>query len=242
MMVINAWSRFFCRVVVSTCGLTHNIAPHISLHDPPYHKTMKKYEDFEGMVVSLFPPRKFWIQAWFCNCQKYLCLFHIVFEYIPGVHYQGKMLVLPKSTSLLSTFHIGSMFCFFPANLMSSTYTDKNNPLSRCMKKHSKLETFSQPYFNRIFQIAFPITVLPKDDRTDFAQEERLDLPYWTMIQAICVVVDESKSLDIPIWEFSIILEHLPFFLGISRYCISCLSCAPWQSGYDIHDFCCCHL
>ena len=27
-------------------------------------------------------------------------------------------------------------------------------------------------------QIAFPITVLPKDDRTDFAQEERLDLPY----------------------------------------------------------------
>ena len=20
------------------------------------------------------------------------------------------------------------------------------------------------------------------------------------------------------------------------------MSCAPWQSGYDIHDFCCCHL
>ena len=36
-----------CRVVVSTCWLTHNIAPHISLHDPPYQKTMKKYEDFE---------------------------------------------------------------------------------------------------------------------------------------------------------------------------------------------------
>ena len=34
---------------------------------------------------------------------------------------------------------------------------------------------------------------MPKDDRTDFAQEERLDLPYWTMILAICVVVDESK-------------------------------------------------
>ena len=38
-------------------------------------------------------------------------------------------------------------------------------------------------------QIAFPMTVLPKDDRTDFA----LGLPYWTMILAICVVVDESK-------------------------------------------------
>ena len=45
-------------------------------------------------------------------------------------------------------------------------------------------------------QIAFPITVLPKDHRTDSVQEERLDLPYWTMILAICVVVDESKCLD----------------------------------------------
>ena len=34
-------------------------------------------------------------------------------------------------------------------------------------------------------QIPFPIIVLPKDDHTDFAQEERLGLPYWTMILAI---------------------------------------------------------
>ena len=32
------------------------------------------------------------------------------------------------------------------------------------------------------------------------------------MILAICVVVDESKFIDIPIWEFSIICEHLPFW------------------------------
>ena len=57
----------------------------------------------------------------------------------------------------------------------------------------------SQPYFKRLSQIAFPITALPMDDHIDFAQEERLGLPYWTMIWAICVVVDESKCLDIPI-------------------------------------------
>ena len=34
-------------------------------------------------------------------------------------------------------------------------------------------------------QIAFPIIVLPMDDRTDFSQEEQLGLPYWTMILAI---------------------------------------------------------
>ena len=63
-------------------------------------------------------------------------------------------------------------------------------------------------------QIAFPTIVLPKDDRTNSFQEERLGLPYWTMILAISVVVDESKCLDTPIWEFSIICEHLPFLLG----------------------------
>ena len=34
----------------------------------------------------------------------------------------------------------------------------------------------------------------------------------------------------------------LHFYLGISRYCIRCLSCATRQSGDDIHDFSCCHL
>ena len=66
-------------------------------------------------------------------------------------------------------------------------------------------------------QIALPIIVLLKDDRTDSVQEERLDLPYWTMILAICVVVDESKCLDTPILEFSIIWEHPPFLLGYKQ-------------------------
>ena len=69
-------------------------------------------------------------------------------------------------------------------------------------------------------QIAFPMMVLPKDDRTDSFQEERLGLPYWTMILAICVVVHESKCLDTPFLEFSIICEHLPFSIGY-RLCSS---------------------
>ena len=42
-------------------------------------------------------------------------------------------------------------FCFFPANFMSSTHTDENNPLSCCTKRHSQFGIFSQPCFNRIF-------------------------------------------------------------------------------------------
>ena len=85
-----------CRVVESSCLLTHHIAPQISAHDLPYHKTMKKYENSQGMEVFQFSPRKFVIQTGLCNCPQYLCLFHIVFEYIPGIHDQGMMLVLPN--------------------------------------------------------------------------------------------------------------------------------------------------
>ena len=99
-----------CRVVESSCLPTHHTVPHISLHDPPCHTTMKKYEYFEWMVISLLLPQKFAIQTWFCNCPQYLCLLRIVFECSPRKHDPGKMLV-PKSTSLLSTIHIGSIGC-----------------------------------------------------------------------------------------------------------------------------------
>ena len=83
-----------CRVVESFCSPTHNIVPHISWHDPPCHRTTKKYADFLTMEIFRLLQRKFWIQTRFCHCQQYLCLFHIVFEYIPGTHDRGKMLVL----------------------------------------------------------------------------------------------------------------------------------------------------
>ena len=47
--------------------------------------------------------------------------------------------------------HRINVFVSLQPNLMSSTHTDKSNPFSRCTNKHSQLETFSQPYFNRIF-------------------------------------------------------------------------------------------
>ena len=45
-----------CRVAESSCLPNHNIVPHISWHDQPCHKTMKKYEDFPNMVVFQFVP------------------------------------------------------------------------------------------------------------------------------------------------------------------------------------------
>ena len=217
MMVINAWSLYFLELLSRLVLPHHNIVPHTSWHDPPYHKTMKKYEDFEGWQFLWSLPRKFVIRTWFWNCQQLLWLFHIVFECSPSIHDQGKVLVLPNRLLCCVVSTSGSRFCFFPANFMSSTYTDKNNPFSRCTKRHSQFGIFSQPCFNRISQIAFPIIVLPEDDRTDSAQEERLGLPFWTMISAICVVVDGSKCLDIPMLDLSRIWEHLPFLPGYKQ-------------------------
>ena len=138
------------RVGESSCLPTHNIVPHISWHDLPYHKTMKSDENSQGMEAFLFNPRKFSIQTWFCYCQQYLCLFHIVLECNPNIHDQDKMLVLPNRL-LYWTFHIWSMFRFFPANFMSSTFTDQNYPFHGIQRDIPNFGFFSQPCFNRIF-------------------------------------------------------------------------------------------
>ena len=52
--VLFVFTCVMSRVVESSCLLTQNIDPHTSFHDLPYHKIMmKKYENFEGMVISL---------------------------------------------------------------------------------------------------------------------------------------------------------------------------------------------
>ena len=60
-----------CRVVESSCLLTHNIAPHISWHDHPLHKNMKHTKNSEYWSF-LFWSVKIAIRTWFCNCQQYL--------------------------------------------------------------------------------------------------------------------------------------------------------------------------
>ena len=181
------------------------------------------------MVVFQFLPRKFVIQTWFCNCPQNLCLFHIFFECSPSVPDQQKMLVLPNR--LLCWVISTSDFCFATFQpILCHPHTQIRITLFQGERR--SIPTW-KPSPNRtsigFSQIAFPIIVLPKDDHADFAQEKRLGLPYWTMILAICVVVDESKCLDTPIWEFSIICEHLPFLLGYKTDTAS--AACPAQPG-----------
>ena len=74
----------------------HHIVPRISLHTLPYRKTTKKYEKIQSMVFFSCSCGNSGLKTWFCNCPQYLCLFHTVFEYTPGIHSQRKMLVHPN--------------------------------------------------------------------------------------------------------------------------------------------------
>ena len=163
---------------------------------------MKKYENSQSIEDFQFSPRKFAIQTWLCNCPQYLCLFHIVFECSPSIHDQGKMLVLPNqplhwvlSTSDQCLVSFQPIWCHPHTKIRITLFHSVRTGIPN-------LEFSPSHVLIGFSQIAFPIIVLPKDDHTDFVQEERLDLPYWTMILAICVVVDESICLDIPILEF----------------------------------------
>ena len=135
-------------------------------------------------VTFLSLQQRSWIQTYSCKCRQHLYLFCILVECNPNKHGQGmKDVGSPKSTTFTSTFQIGSKCCFFPASIIASTYTDKNSLSSRCTNKHSQFGNLFPTVLSIGFsQIAFPIIVLLKVDRTDFAQEERLDLPYWTTI------------------------------------------------------------
>ena len=112
--------------------------------------------------------------------------------------------------------HRGKKFSFFRVNLMSSTNKEKKNSFSRCTNKRFQLKTFSQSCCNMILSKSLSHDS-PDKKKTisislnDFAQKERLDLPYSTMILTICDVTDESNCLDIPIWQFWIIWKYLPF-------------------------------
>ena len=96
-----------CSVVESSCSPTHNIFLHISWHDLPYHKTTKKNENSQSMEVYQFPPRKFRDSNLVLRLSTISLLISHCLWVQPKYTWSRKDVGSPKSTSLLSTFHIG---------------------------------------------------------------------------------------------------------------------------------------
>ena len=116
-----------------------NIFPRSSSHDLTYHRTKMKclLRILQEEAIFLSLQLTSWIQADLCNCLQYLWWFYILS--LSATH-----------ISMVKAWH-WTRFCFFPAILMSSTYTDKNDPFSLLANKHSQFGTFSHPFSWRTF-------------------------------------------------------------------------------------------
>ena len=150
-------SIYACRIVVeSFYSPVRNIFPRISLHDLPCHRTMKRqcmsqvslellflvifhssgsnprFEHSSVIIRNILANLTFSLSATQINMVKKWCWFSQVNDF--HEYFPHRIYVL-----------------FFPASLLSSTYTDRKSPFSRLTNKHSQTGTFSQPCFNRTF-------------------------------------------------------------------------------------------
>ena len=158
---------------------------------------------FPEALVSSSPwlQQKSWLQIYLLILPISLLIVH--YRVKPKCTWSRNDVGSSRSTSFIRIFQVGYMFFLvLRAILISSTYTDRNSPLARLANTHSQSKTFPNRVPIELSHIAFPTIVLPEDDRSNSFQEERLDLPYRTMIWAICAFVDVSKYVDILTLEF----------------------------------------
>ena len=139
--------------------------------------------------------------------QQYLRLFCIRVEYNPRKRGQEMMLVVLNRH--VSSHRIDVLLLYSQLYVVH-VHRQEQSFLSIHKQAFPNWVPFTIRDLIECSRIAFPIIVLQVDDHTDFVQEERLGLPYWTKIWATCVVVDESKCLDTPILDFSIEQVHPP--------------------------------
>ena len=124
--------------------------PHTSLHDQPCHKTMKKYEAFEGMVISLLPP------AEILDSNMVLSLSTISFAYF-ALSLSATQVYMIQERCWFS--QIDFVACFphrlrilFLSNQFCHPHTQIRTTLFlRCTKNHSQPNRTS----NRIFSNCF---------------------------------------------------------------------------------------
>ena len=142
---------------------------------------MKKYEDFEGMVF-LYSPRGN------SRFEHGSVIVHSIFAYFTLPLSAAQVYVIQERCSFsqidffveyfphrIKILSLSSHFCHPHTQIRIILFHDVQRDIPNLELSPSHVSIgFSQ--------IAFPTIVLPKDDRTDFSQEEQLGLPYWIMI------------------------------------------------------------
>ena len=134
----------------------------------------------------------------------------------------------PTSTFFINFFHMGAIFCFIPAILMSSTCTDENKPLFP-MNEHTFPVRKSLPCSNKAPVLsASPMAILVMDHRTNFVKRYPALLNFIPLFWPFVSWKAHPNIWTFRWGNFEQFGSILQFYLGISRYCVSCLSIATW--------------
>ena len=122
--------------------------------------------------------------------------------------YMVKMMLVRQDHHFFKNFfHMGAIFCFFPAMLMTCTYTDYNNPCFRWTNGHSQFGTFFHPSSNRTSSNCLTHKRPASGWTHKFRSRGTAESSMLAHDLAICVVDDVSIYLDIltlelwAIWE-----------------------------------------
>ena len=140
-----------CTTVGLCCSLIHNSVPHTFRHDFPCRK--KQHRN-----LQCFRAR------WFfrCSCgnsglEHGSAIVHNIFAcFTLSVSATQENMIKERCWFSQINFFIeyfphGIKILFLSSQFYVIHNTDKNNPFSRCTKRHSQFGIFSQPCFNRIF-------------------------------------------------------------------------------------------
>ena len=207
---------WLCITVELFCSSVRIIFPRTSLHDLPCHRTMGTCSCQVSLYLVAFLKllQRFWIRTCSCNCLISLLVWHRLWVQ-PKWTWSRNDVGSPKINGLSRVFSTLGWCSVSFQQILYHPRTQTRIVLSLGERIGiPNLELFPNRVLIELSRIAFLTTILLKDDRTDFAQEERLDLPYWTMILAICVLIDVSKYLGILTLEFWTMMVHLPFRPG----------------------------
>ena len=121
------------------------------------------------------------------------------------------------STFFINFFHMRAIFCFFPAILMSSPYTDRNNPCFRWTNIHSQFDTFSQPSSINACSNCLSHKSRASGCPYRFRSRGTTGSSMYAHDFGHFCLEDVSIHPDILVWEFWIVFEHPPFLPGCSR-------------------------
>ena len=231
-----------CVIVESFYSQVRNIFPHISLRNVPCHETkilcVHQVLLKLSSVIFLWLQQKFWIRTWLCSLPLFHYWSYTLSECIPNTRGQEMMLVLPDQR--LPWELSKSVLCFL---LCLPLWYRPHTLIGIVLLLGWQIDIFkqfSQPCSNRTFSNClshnspakgWPYRIRSRGTTGSSILDHDFDhLCFGRRIQI-------SGQCDFGIFKKRWCIFH--FDLGVSRYCVCCLSCASW---YNIHDFCGCHL